>query len=110
MRLSTAIKMDPERPEYHRATLQWSKCPIAVEGGSGGAEEEWAWWAVSTGNQVSSRLLSARWASRAGRAMTSFDNETPAPGLPMPCSRYPSRPECCRREPYAPRSSSTTCS
>lgn len=41
------LRLDPERPEYHRATLSW-----------GGANGELL--AHSTGTQVSSRLLSAR--------------------------------------------------
>ena len=40
------LRLDPERPEYHRATLSW---------GAGGALS-----AHSTGGQISSRLLSAR--------------------------------------------------
>jgi len=59
VRLTCPLKLDPERPEYHRATLQWSRCP--VPGGVEGADPEvWCWWALSTGNQISSRLLSAR--------------------------------------------------
>lgn len=44
--LAHAIKLDPERPEYHRAILTW------VEGRG--------YLATSTGKQTSSRLLSAR--------------------------------------------------
>ena len=29
--------------------------------GAEGVDASFAWWAVSTGNQISSRLLSARW-------------------------------------------------
>lgn len=45
-RLSQDIKLDAERPEYHRAILQW------VDGQG--------YVATSTGKQASSRLLSAR--------------------------------------------------
>eukprot|EP00198_Chlamydomonas_reinhardtii_P008997 XP_001698334.1 molybdenum cofactor biosynthesis protein [Chlamydomonas reinhardtii] len=54
-RLAVDIKLDPERPEYHRCTLQWGPPPL----GSTPALKA-ALWAVSTGNQISSRLLSAR--------------------------------------------------
>ncbi|KAF5838303.1 MoaB/Mog domain-containing protein [Dunaliella salina] len=57
VRLANDIKMDPERPEYHRATLQYSKCPTSVPGVDASA---YGWWALSTGKQASSRLLSAR--------------------------------------------------
>ncbi|GFR45630.1 hypothetical protein Agub_g7038 [Astrephomene gubernaculifera] len=72
--LTSDIRLDPERPEYHRATLVWSCEPppgtaaaathgssqeaAAVEGEKGLAGFQF--WAVSTGNQISSRLLSAR--------------------------------------------------
>ncbi|GAX85701.1 hypothetical protein CEUSTIGMA_g13115.t1 [Chlamydomonas eustigma] len=57
VKLAQTLKMDPERPEYHRVALQWSKCPFL----EGRAEHVGCdWWAVSTGNQISSRLLSAR--------------------------------------------------
>jgi len=46
--LAQPLKLDPERPEYHRATLSWSHA-------SGGG-----FVAHSTGGQISSRLLSAR--------------------------------------------------
>ena len=85
VRLAQSLKMDPERPEYHRVTLQWSRwghglcnyrvdfphvtsdvnCLLCRRPGTSGAEgvdDSFAWWAVSTGNQISSRLLSARWA------------------------------------------------
>ena len=55
VRLAQSIKLDPERPEYHRATLQFGICPSRKL-----AEEKEEFWAVSTGNQISSRLLSAR--------------------------------------------------
>jgi len=57
-RLNGALKMDPERPEYHRVTLQYSRCPVADMKDVDPAAYEW--WAISTGNQISSRLLSAR--------------------------------------------------
>lgn len=58
VRLANPIKMDPERPEYHRVTLQYSKCPS--DNIPGVSDGDVGWWAVSTGNQISSRLLSAR--------------------------------------------------
>lgn len=58
VRLAQSIKLDPERPEYHRATLQFGKCPSGKV-----AEDKDEFWAVSTGNQISSRLLSARLAN-----------------------------------------------
>jgi len=50
VRVSCDLKMDPHRPEYHRATLAWTI-------GSDGMGELVA---ESTGGQLSSRLLSAR--------------------------------------------------
>ncbi len=47
------IRLDHERPEYHRATLQYGPVPGAQEGAVG-------WYALGTGNQISSRILSAR--------------------------------------------------
>ena len=52
--LTQPLKLDPERPEYHRATLVWDR---ALNGGSGG------YVASSTGGQASSRLLSMRTAN-----------------------------------------------
>jgi len=52
--LAQALPLDPYRPEYHRATLQWDQ---ALNGGNGG------YLAVSTGSQASSRLLSMRTAN-----------------------------------------------
>ncbi len=52
--LAQPLRLDPSRPEYHRATLQWEK---TLNGGSGGYR------AVSTGSQASSRLLSMRTAN-----------------------------------------------
>ncbi|PNW77779.1 hypothetical protein CHLRE_10g451400v5 [Chlamydomonas reinhardtii] len=88
-RLAVDIKLDPERPEYHRCTLQWGPPPLgstpalkaavaeaaaaqdplhappppppheaSAHGAAGLGSMEL--WAVSTGNQISSRLLSAR--------------------------------------------------
>ena len=74
-RLAAAVKLDRERPEYHRATLCYGPPPPAVAaalagegaGGSGGGSGSGSgsgsgcvWYALSTGNQISSRLLSAR--------------------------------------------------
>lgn len=47
--LAGPLRLDPERPEYHRARVVWD---VALNGGAGG------WLAASTGNQASSRLLS----------------------------------------------------
>lgn len=52
--LAQPLRLDPARPEYHRATLQWES---SLNGGSGGYR------AVSTGSQASSRLLSMRTAN-----------------------------------------------
>lgn len=52
--LAQSLPLDAERPEYHRATLQWD---AALNGGNGG------WMAQSTGRQASSRLLSMRTAN-----------------------------------------------
>jgi gephyrin len=64
---TSALKLDPERPEYHRATICYGRYPEtagaaaagAVAAAVGGADA-CVWYAVSTGNQISSRLLSAR--------------------------------------------------
>jgi len=53
VRLTAPLKLDPERPEYHRTTICYGACDALP--GDGGC-----WYAVSTGNQISSRLLSAR--------------------------------------------------
>uniref|UniRef100_K3XC11 MoaB/Mog domain-containing protein n=1 Tax=Globisporangium ultimum (strain ATCC 200006 / CBS 805.95 / DAOM BR144) TaxID=431595 RepID=K3XC11_GLOUD len=45
--LSHAIKLDPERPEFHRATIAWDA-------------KQLKFMATSTGRQISSRLLSCR--------------------------------------------------
>jgi gephyrin len=52
--LAQSLRLDPERPEYHRAALHWDG---GLNGGDGG------YLAVSTGSQASSRLLSMRTAN-----------------------------------------------
>jgi gephyrin len=52
--LSRPLRLDPERPEYHRASVAWD---ATLNGGAGG------WLAGSTGIQASSRLLSLRGAN-----------------------------------------------
>jgi len=52
--LEQPLRLDPERPEYHRATVQWDD---ALHSGAGGFR------ASSTGIQASSRLLSMRTAN-----------------------------------------------
>lgn len=52
--LAQPLRLDPIRPEYHRATLQWDG---TLNDGNGG------YWASSTGSQASSRLLSMRTAN-----------------------------------------------
>ncbi|MCB0162495.1 MAG: hypothetical protein KDD83_30365, partial [Caldilineaceae bacterium] len=52
--LAQPLSLDPERPEYHRATLRWSP---DLNDGAGG------FLAASTGSQASSRLLSMRTAN-----------------------------------------------
>ncbi len=47
--LAGPLRLDPTRPEYHRAHVVWQD---GLHGGAGG------WLAQSTGNQASSRLLS----------------------------------------------------
>lgn len=49
--LSQPLPLDPDRPEYHRATLRWDPGLNDCRGG---------FWAKSTGSQSSSRLLSMR--------------------------------------------------
>jgi gephyrin len=49
--LGQSLRLDPYRPEYHRATLRWE---MSLHEGRGG------FLADSTGNQASSRLLSMR--------------------------------------------------
>lgn len=48
------LRLDSYRPEYHRATVRWD---ASMHGGQGGYR------AFSTGNQISSRLLSMRTAN-----------------------------------------------
>lgn len=55
VRTAGDIKMDPERPEYHRAIARWALAPGAEEGTVGGELV-----ADSTGGQISSRILSLR--------------------------------------------------
>eukprot|EP00882_Tetradesmus_deserticola_P003156 GHRQ01003347.1.p1 GENE.GHRQ01003347.1~~GHRQ01003347.1.p1 ORF type:complete len:187 (+),score=92.68 GHRQ01003347.1:176-736(+) len=53
---SSTLKLDPERPEYHRVVLAYGRMPSSC----GAAAGQLGWYACSTGNQISSRLLSAR--------------------------------------------------
>ncbi|KAL4436361.1 hypothetical protein ABPG77_009923 [Micractinium sp. CCAP 211/92] len=55
VRTAMPIKMDPERPEYHRAVAHWARPEGAPEGACCGELV-----ATSTGGQISSRLLSLR--------------------------------------------------
>ncbi|KAI7845411.1 hypothetical protein COHA_001116 [Chlorella ohadii] len=55
VRTANDIKMDPERPEYHRAIAHWARPVGAPEGAVCGELV-----AASTGGQISSRLLSLR--------------------------------------------------
>jgi gephyrin len=48
------LKLDPARPEYHRAILRWDR---VLNDGRGG------YVVLSTGSQASSRLLSMRTAN-----------------------------------------------
>ncbi len=52
--LGQTLKLDPDRPEYHRATASWRSDLHDSRGG---------YWAESTGRQASSRLLSMRTAN-----------------------------------------------
>ena len=52
VRLAGDIKMDPERPEYHRAIVRWE--------GLQGSEYQGEFVAESTGGQISSRILSLK--------------------------------------------------
>ena len=47
------LKMDPQRPEYHRAVVRWAR---RADGGKLDGE----FVAESTGGQISSRILSLR--------------------------------------------------
>ncbi|KAL4517973.1 hypothetical protein Ndes2526A_g02339 [Nannochloris sp. 'desiccata'] len=64
VRLAGAIKMDPERPEYHRAVVHWERPePVAgAEISKSGGEEifQGEFVAESTGGQISSRILSLK--------------------------------------------------
>ena len=51
VQLAQPLRLDAERPEYHRATVRWE---AGLNHGQGG------YLAASTGSQVSSRLLSMR--------------------------------------------------
>jgi gephyrin len=51
-RLDFAARLDPERPEYHRASARWAARADGVPGGE--------LVAASTGGQISSRVLSLR--------------------------------------------------
>jgi len=51
VQITDTLRLDPERPEYHRATARWQ---ADLHGGRGG------FVAHSTGNQASSRLVSMR--------------------------------------------------
>eukprot|EP00775_Hariotina_reticulata_P002120 gene2120-2439_t len=53
---TSLLKLDPERPEYHRVVLQYGRIPDSA----GAAAGQLGWFATTTGNQISSRLLSAR--------------------------------------------------
>ena len=67
--VSSDLKLDPERPEYHRATLDWQERPAATTLGAfipgASADDDvmgtrYLPLAHSTGKQVSSRLTSMR--------------------------------------------------
>lgn len=72
VRLGAPVRLDPERPEYHRAALHWSPggegaaaaaAPVGGEGGGGGPvglAVAGGFVATSTGGQISSRLGSVR--------------------------------------------------
>lgn len=66
--LGQPLRLDPERPEYHRAILRWDR---VLNGGRGG------YVALSTGSQSSSRLLSMRTAN-ALLALPAADGELAA--------------------------------
>lgn len=54
---TSPLKLDPERPEYHRVVLSYGPLPASCGPQKAG---QLGWFATSTGNQISSRLLSAR--------------------------------------------------
>ena len=66
--LGQPLRLDPERPEYHRAILRWDR---VLNDGQGG------YVALSTGSQSSSRLLSMRTAN-ALLALPAADGELAA--------------------------------
>lgn len=55
VRLAMPIKMDPERPEYHRAIISWVRREGAED-----SHQKGEFVAESTGGQISSRILSLR--------------------------------------------------
>jgi gephyrin len=66
--LAAPLRLDPARPEYHRAHVQWVP---SLASGAGG------WLATSTGNQASSRLLSM-YGANALLELPQADGELPA--------------------------------
>jgi gephyrin len=64
VRLAGPFKMDPERPEYHRAVVHWERGQMAeVETSLGGDDDssfEGEFVAESTGGQISSRIMSLK--------------------------------------------------
>eukprot|EP00798_Chlamydomonas_sp_ICE-L_P023127 gene23127-30328_t len=60
VRICHDLRLDHERPEYHRCTISWCRCPVSGLTVEGVSPDAFSWWALSTGNQISSRLLSAR--------------------------------------------------
>jgi gephyrin len=63
VRLAGDFKMDPERPEYHRAVVHWEGLPEAGNQKEEGEESEsfqGEFVAVSTGGQISSRIMSLK--------------------------------------------------
>jgi gephyrin len=71
VRTEAGIKLDPERPEYHRAVLAWTNAPpsgtpvpASLDGASPTGLPAPGWFtASSTGGQISSRLGSVRGAT-----------------------------------------------
>ncbi len=66
-RLAQPLRLDPERPEYHRATLRWDRAQSCFV-------------ATSTGSQASSRLLSMR-SANALLELPAADDALPAGAL-----------------------------
>jgi len=58
--LTRPLTLDPQRPEYHRATLTFGPVADLVHVGHEQHHGACGWRADSTGDQISSRLLSAR--------------------------------------------------